>query len=117
MILLSSLDTSPCFMARGNKWVEPNVIGLGCAVLLKSGPVEQMVADSGRWRGNSPRAPRINSQQRFGSSAYWGDLLEKLSKYVQDIEELSYDIVAVQSNYLRAYQETCEEFSTRFPGE
>ena len=34
----------------------------------------------------------------------------------QDLEELSYEVVEVQSKFVRAFQETAEEFSTRFPG-
>ena len=31
------------------------------------------------------------------------------------LENLSYEIMAIQSKYVRAMQDTVEEFSTRFP--
>ena len=34
----------------------------------------------------------------------------------EGFEDLSYEIVAVQSKFVRAFQETSEEFSTRFSG-
>ena len=102
------------FMARGNEWVEPNVIGLGCAALLKSGPVEQW------WQILHAGEDSLGNHELMASSdlaqALLGRSVGETIKIRQDIEELSYDIVAVQSKYLRAYQETCEEFSTRFVG-
>ena len=102
------------FTARDKEWVEPNVIGLGCAALLKSGPVEQW------WRILDAGEDPLGHHELLACSdlahALLGRSVGETIKIRQDIEELAYDIVAVQSKYLRAYQETFEEFSTRFPG-
>ena len=102
------------FTARGKEWVESNVIGLGCATLLRSGPVEQW------WQILDAGEDSLGHYELMASSdlaqALLGRSVGETIKIRQDIEELSYDIVSVQSKYLRAYQETYEEFSTRFPG-
>ena len=103
------------FLAHDRDWVEPDSVGPGCAVRLKS------VSAAEQWwhivdEGEEPR----DSYELRPSD----DLARKLlGRRVGDtiilregIEDLSYEIAAVQSKFVRAFQETVEEFSTRFPG-
>ena len=102
------------FLGRDGEWEEPTVVGPGCAVLIRSDDEEQW------WQilkdGDEPYGPRelfpgdALAQRLLGRSVGEAVVLQ------QGLGRLSYEITAIQSNYVRAYQETLEEFPIRFPG-
>ena len=102
------------FMGWGEEWEEPVVAGQGCSVQIKN-------ADEVQWwqlleDGEDVYGPRELSpddelaQYLLGRSA--GDVVV----VGQCLGQVSYEITAIQSKYVRAYQETLEEFNIRFPG-
>lgn len=102
------------FMGREDGWNEPAVIGAGCAVRLKSGSTERwwQILDEGEEpRGSYELQPSHDLAQRLLGRQVGDSVVLR-----QDLEELSYEITAVQSKFVRAFQEALEEFSTRFPG-
>ena len=95
-------------------WSEPEIVGTGCAVLLKDEQAEQW------WQlieiGEEPRSPYEILPNNDLARRLTGRRVEDTIVIREDLEELSYEIAAIQSKYVRAYQETFAEFSTRFPG-
>ena len=93
---------------------EPTVVGPGCAVLLKHDTTE-------RWWHIEDESDEIRVPANLTIN---DDLAQRLvGKRVDDfvvlkegLEDLSYEIAAIQSKFVRAFQETFEEFTTRFPG-
>lgn len=102
------------FLGRDGDWEEPTTIGPGCAVLLKSESDNQWwhVLDEGEERLGS-RELRSSDElaQRLSGKGAGDTILLR-----EGIEDLSYEVETVQSKFVRAFQETSEEFSTRFPG-
>ncbi len=103
------------FTACERSWTEPEEIGPGCAVLLRNESGQQW------WNileeGEEPHGPHdISSTSRLGAILS-GQREGKTIVLRQDLEELSYRVEEVQSKFVRAFQETFEEFSTRFPGD
>ena len=102
------------FVGRDKELVEPDVVAPGRAVLLKSESVEQwwlILEDGEESRGDHELDPNQDlAKQIMGRRV--GDTVVLR----QDLEDLSYEVVDVQSKFVRAFQETAEEFSTRFPG-
>ena len=45
-----------------------------------------------------------------------GSLIGDKIEMRNDIEELTYEVVTIQNKFVRAFQETIADFSTRFPG-
>ena len=93
---------------------EPDSIAPGCAVRLKSEWNEQWwhVLDDGE-------SPRDSYELRPSDELARKLLGRRVGDTIilrEGIEDLSYEIAAVQSKFVRAFQETVEEFSTRFPG-
>lgn len=103
------------FMGRDRDWVEPETIGVGCAILLKSESDEQWwhILDEGEER-LGPREVRSSDElaQRLMGKGVGDTILLR-----EGIEDLSYEVEAVQSKFVRAFQETLAEFSTRFPSD
>ena len=103
------------FLGREKQgWTEPDTVALGCAVLLKDDSHEQwwqLVEPGEQPRSRFEIAPNNDLARRL-LGRHVGDIVV----IRQDLEELSYEIRAIQSKYVRAYQETLNEFSTRFPG-
>ncbi len=101
------------FHSQEKTWVEPETVGPGCAVLLKSESNEQwwQILNDGEERRGSYELPRSDDFARRLLGKRVGDTV----LLREDVEELSYEITAVQSKFVRAFQETCQEFSTRFP--
>ena len=101
------------FMSRGKGWVEPKEAGPGCAVLLKREASEQwwLILDDGEDSLSNYEVSSTHhlARELLGRGA--GDAIVLR----EGLENLSYEIVAVQSKFVRAYQETIDEFSTRFP--
>ena len=102
------------FLAHDRDWIEPDTVGPGCAVRLKSvSAAEQWwhIVDEGEeprdsyeLRADDPLAPELLGR-RVGDKVV-----------VEGIEARSYEITAIQSKFVRAYQQSIEEFSPRFPG-
>ena len=95
-------------------WTEPEIVGPGCAVLLHDESTEQwwQVLENGeKPQGRYEIAPSQDLARRLLGRGVGETIVLR-----EGLEELSYEIAAIQSKYVRAYQETLEEFSTRFPG-
>ena len=101
------------FRGRDKAWAEPETVEPGCAVLLKNESGEQwwrIIHKGEESYGSYELSPtRDLARQLLGRRA--GDTIVLR----RDLEDLSYEIAAVQSKFVRAYQETVHEFSTRFP--
>ncbi len=101
------------FQGKDEDWEEPRVVIPGCAVLIKNGEEEQW------WQiledGEEPYGPRELSLEHNLAQRLLGRSVGEIIVLRQGLEDLSYKITAIQSKYVRAYQETAEEFSTRFP--
>ena len=95
-------------------WSEPDIVVPGSAVLLNGTSGQQW------WQlletGENPRSPYEIAPNSDLARRLLGRRTGNTIVIRDDLEELSYDIAAIQSKYVRAYQETLEEFSTRFPG-
>ena len=102
------------FQGCNKERMEPKIIGPGCAVLLRNDSTEcwwYIVDDREEVRDHHDlRSDQDLAQQLLGRSVGETVVLR------EDLEDLAYEIVDVQSKFLRAFRETCEEFSTRFPG-
>ena len=102
------------FQGRDKDWVEPEAIGPGCAVLLKNGTEEswwQILDDREELYGPHDLLPSQDLAQRLLGQGLGDTIVLR-----EGLEDLSYEVTAVQSKYVRAFQETIEDFSTRFPG-
>lgn len=101
------------FLGRDKELVEPETVGPGCAVLLKSEAAEQWwrILDDAEKSLDPYELPSSHdlTRQLLGRRA--GDIITLR----QGLEELSYEIADIQSKFVQAFQETCSEFSTRFP--
>ena len=101
------------FQGRDEDWGEPTVVGLGCAVRIKNDDDDQWwhILEYGE-EASGPRdlPPQNDLAQRLLDRSV-GDVV----MVRQGLGGLSYEITAIQSKYVRAYQETLEEFSARFP--
>ena len=100
-------------VGREQEIIEPESIGPGCAVLLSGESGEQWwsIVDHGE-KPSSPHelAPDdelavILTERRAGEKVVLRE----------DFEDLQYEVIAIQSKFKRAFQETAEDFSTRFP--
>ena len=93
--------------------VDPQDVGPGCAVRIRSGEEEQwwyILEEGEESHGPQYLSPKSNPAQRLEGRKV-GDIVE----FRSGLEDLSYEVIAIQSKYVRAFQETAEEFSTRFP--
>ncbi len=101
------------FLSRGNDWVEPEIVGPGCAVLLKGEGVERwwLVLENGE---ESP-SPYELSPSQYLAQKLMGRQVGDTVVLRKGFEDLAYEVAAVQSKFVRAFQETSDEFSTRFP--
>ena len=93
---------------------DPKCVVPACAVLLKNDSVERwwnILDDGEEVRG--PYDLHLNdelAQNLLGHSI--GDLVE----LPEGIQNTRYEIAAIQNRFGRAFQETTEQFSARFPG-
>jgi len=101
------------FQSRGDDWKEPETIGPGCAVLLKGESTEQWWHIL-EWGEESQDRRELTTDHELA--------LKLRERKVGDVimlrhglEDLSYEVVAIQSKFARAFQEISEDFSTRFP--
>ena len=101
------------FLANEKKVARPDSVGPGCAVLLESKLARQWwsILDEGEESLDHYDLSKKDdlANELLGRRA--GDTVVLR----EDLEELSYRVVEVQSKYVRAFQETLTEFSTRFP--
>ena len=101
------------FQSRGEDWEEPETVGPGCAVRLKSEDEEQW------WYilepGEDPHRHRDVSPEQDLAQRLLGHSAGKTIVLRQGLEDLSYEITEIQSKFVRIYQESLEEFSTRLP--
>ena len=103
------------FMVCERDLTEPEVIGPGCAVLLLN--------ESGqKWWNILEEGEEAHGPHDLSSNSSLGAVLNGRREgetvvLRQDLEELSYEIAKIQSKFVRAFQETIEGFSTRFPSD
>ena len=101
------------FLVHEEECVEPDHVGPGCAVLLKNDEKQRWwhILDDGDESRDRYELPPSNdlAQRLLGRRV--GDTIVLR----EGIEELTYEVSEVQSKFVRAFQETGEEFSTRFP--
>ena len=103
------------FQGVDDQMVDPQVVEPGCAVRIKSGEEElwwYILEDGEESHGPQYQLPESEFAQRLEGRRV-GDIIE----FRSGLEELSYEVIAIQSKYVRAFQETTEEFSTRFPND
>ena len=101
------------FLSREKDWREPESVASGCSVLLRDAGAERwwLILDD----GEEPHGPHeLNPSQEFAQRLLGRQVGDTITLR-QGIEDLSYEVAAVQSKFVRAFQETAEEFSTRFP--
>ena len=101
------------FQGRDEEWEEPTVVGLGCAICIKIDGDDQwwhILEDGEEAYGPRDIPPYSDLAQRLLGRGV-GDVV----MLRQGLGGLSSEITAIQSKYVRAYQETLEEFSARFP--
>ena len=93
--------------------VEPQLVGPGCAVLLRgeSGEHWWSIVD----HSEQPVGPRELAPEAELSVALANKQVGESIVLRQGLEDLQYEVVAVQSKFVRAFQETAADFSTRFP--
>ena len=100
-------------LSRERDLEEPRTVGPGCAVLLKSEGTETWwyILDCAEdVPGQHELAPNDGLAQRLlGRRAGESIVVPGV------IESRHYEIAGVQSKFVRAFQETVEEFPTRFP--
>ena len=102
------------FLSRDKEMTAPEAVGPGCAVLLQQESGEQwwLILEPGEeTRGPHELAPSASLAQELVDRQR-GDTVT----LQEGIGELSYRIADIQSNYVRAFQETASSFPTRFPG-
>ena len=101
------------YLACETEVAEPAIASPGCAVLLRRESKEQWYRllhaeeiphNSYDLQPSQPLAQRLSGAQ-----------IEDTIVLREGLEDLSYEVVALQSKFLRAFQEIHEEFSTRFP--
>ena len=102
------------FLSRENEWIEPEVVGPGCAVLLTSEGAERwwLILDN----SEESRSPYELSPSQDLAQKLMGRQVGDTVVLREGFEDLAYEVAAVQSKFVRAFQETSDEFSTRFPG-
>ena len=102
------------FLSRDEDKSIPEYVAPGCAVLLKS--------ESEQWWHILDEGEESNNRFELSSS---DDLAQRLIgrrtgetvTLRRGPDELSYEIVGIQSKFVRKFQETIEEFPTRFPSD
>ena len=102
------------FQTYDQDLVEPDNVAPGCAVLLKGRPGEKWWQILGE--GEEPFSHHEQKPSQDLAQQLLGRRVGETVVLREGLEDLSYEIKALQSKYVRAYQETCDEFSTRFPG-
>lgn len=99
------------FLGWSEDWEEPVVVEPGCSVLIK---------DEEQWwhileDGEEPNGPRELPPDSSLAQRLLGRSVGDVVILRQGPGNVSYEIAELQSKYVRAFQETCVEFSLRFP--
>jgi len=94
---------------------EPESIGPGSAMRLRNKQTEEhhwwLILDD----GEDPLGPHEVSSKTDLAKRLIGKRVGDSIVLRRGIEDLEYEVLTLQSKYVRAFQETAEEFSTRFP--
>ena len=100
-------------VGREQEIIEPELMGPGCAVLLSGESGEQWwsIVD----HGENPSGPHELTPDDELAVALTGSRTGEKVVLRQGFEDLQYEVIAIQSKFMRAFQETADEFSTRFP--
>ena len=100
-------------VSRDHDFVEPESVGPGCAVLLRRETEEQWwsIVD----QGETPVGPHELVPDDDLAVALAGRRAGETVVLRHGFENLQYEVMAIQSKFVRAFQETAAEFSTRFP--
>ena len=93
---------------------DPKCVVPGCAVLLKNDFVE-------RWwnildKGEEVRGPYEVYADAKPAQDIIGHSIGDLVELREGIQNARYEIAVIQNKFVRAFQETTEQFSARFPG-
>ena len=102
------------FLSRDEDIVEPEYVAPGCSVLLKDG-AEQW------WHILDEEEEPDNRFELSSGDDLAQRLLGRRTGETVTLrrgpDELSYEIVGIQSKFVRKFQETIEEFPTRYPSD
>ncbi len=100
-------------VGRDKELMKPDVIAPGCAVRLKSESTDQwwLILEDGQ----ESLGPHEMDSRETLAQQFIGRRVGDTVVLRQDIEDLSYEVVDIQNKFVRAFQETADEFSTRFP--
>ena len=101
-------------VGKDKELARPDAVAPGCAVRLRNESAEQwwLILDDGEEsKGDHELDPNQGLAQKIMGRRVGDTVVLR-----QDLEELSYEVVDIQSKFVRAFQETADEFSTRFPG-
>lgn len=99
------------FLGWSEGWEEPVVVEPGCSVRIKNEEQWWHILED----GEEPNGPRELSPEDDLAQRLLGRSVGDVVALRQALGDVSYEIAALQSKYVRAFQETCEEFSIRFP--
>ena len=102
------------FLSVNRDWEEPSVVEPDCLVLIRTDEEEKwwhIVEDT-----ESPRNDRELSPDNELSQLLLGRSVGDVFDLQQGLGKITCEIVGLQSKYVRAFQEICEEFPMRFPG-
>ena len=103
------------FLAHDHEMAEPELVAPGCAVRLRDTLTGEetwwSILDDEDERYDTSELPANHKFARRLIGSAVGDKIEMRD----DLEELTYRVVAIQNKFVRAFQETIAEFSTRFP--
>ena len=99
------------FLGWSEEWEEPVVVEPGCSVRIK---------DEEQWwhileDGEEPNGPRELSPEDGLAQRLLGRSVGDVVVLRQAFGNVRYEIAEIQSKYVRAFQDTCGEFSLRFP--
>ncbi len=102
------------FQGSERTLAEPETVGPGCAVLLQNESTRQWwyILEDGEATLGPYDVPQTHELAQDLKGRRTGETVVLR----QGLEDLSYKIADVQSKFVRAFQETIAEFSTRFPG-
>ncbi len=104
------------YLAHDHEMAEPDHVAPGCAVRLRDILTGEeswwSILDADDERNDTSELPANHELAGRLMGSAIGDKIEMRN----DLEELTYEVVTIQNKFVRAFQETIAEFSTRFPG-
>ncbi len=101
------------FMSQSTEIANPQQVTQGCAVLLKEGSTEE-------WWNILDHGEELRGQREFlpadeGTKGLLGGQVGGSVVLRDDVEQRVCKVLAIQSKYVRAFQEIAVSYSTRFP--